>query len=184
MKNIFLALVMTTATAMAIFTIVKVDDPVTTVPDALPNSPTLWLDGDLYKIRLESGDDIFISTTLGGSSGNLAADYAGLTPVSWAATQNDVVIPSNSTGWETTLTGNQEINGIAGGSDGNIFMFYNTTGGNLKFKRDNANSSVGNRFATPDLADYDLKDHGSVYVRYDAALFSGAGGWHLLDNKP
>lgn len=167
--------------SIAGFTVMKTDDVITTTPLAMPDSAVLWQDGTQYKIRLKNGVDI----SLGNAGGSLAADFANLQPVTWAVDQHNVALPTGS-GWRINLAANRDLTGVAGGTDGKVLLVFpgGAGSGNLKIKKLNTSSAVGNRFVTPDLADYDLKEKGSVYIRYDSTLDGGNGAWHVLDNKP
>ena len=116
-----------------------------------------------------------VASPVSGASGNLAADYSGLQSITWSVNQNNIALPTG-TGFRITPTTNIDWTGMVAAANNTFYLIYNAGTSNIKFKFNNANSAVGNRFFPFTGSDITLGDYASVYIRYDSTL----PGWHLV----
>lgn len=101
-------------------------------------------------------------------------DFSCLTAVSWSSDQDNLAI--SGCGWRVSLpSGDVDLSGIAGGTDGMIVLLFNASTNKVKIKHEDSGTAI-NSLLTVDENDFDLNAWGSVYIRYDGML----SRWHLL----
>lgn len=141
-----------------------------------------------FKAQAQSADITYTLPATAGSSGQvLVNDGAGnltwSTP-SWGGTSvgspSALVIPNGSTNNDLNpgsgnfirLSGsssNFDVTGIDGGVDGKILVIYNTGGGHMRLKNENAGSAAENRILTLKAGGGDASTNaqGAITLAYD-----------------
>lgn len=116
----------------------------------------------------------------GGPGGSTSfAEYNTLIPQTISVTQNNLAVPSP--GLRITATANLNITGIVAATTGTILLLFNVGPGDISLRDQDAGSLAPNRLYLPNNVNYPLENMGSIYIRYDAALNGGIGGWHLVN---
>ena len=87
----------------------------------------------------------------------------------------------SATGYRATVTSNSNITGIVAQTTGTIILIFNVGTADLRLKNNDVGSTISNRLFLPNAVDIALRNNGSIYLRYDAALNGGSGAWHLIN---